>query len=300
MHKLKRIIVGHDLRTGGDNALRTAALLAKRCTAELRLVHVVEPLHLYQRVSHPLANPGAIEEIAQKIGARFQSMAATPGLADLKVEYEVRRGKPFVELIMARRVWQADLLVVGSGSHEGGSLLGATGEKVLRKALVPVLVAKKALNADPKTFLVPTDFSACAKKAAEMAVMLAKSFHGKIIFLHVVDLYPAFAAAYPDDIGVSVPLPPPAPEELEREWLAFLSGLALEKLQWDKITVEGEAAADILRQADAQRADLIVVGTHGRTGLAHMLMGSVAEKVVRRAAGPVLTIRPEAFQFEMP
>ena len=84
------------------------------------------------------------------------------------------------------------------------------------------------------------------------------------------------------------------------EWLDFLSGLVLEKLQWDKITVEGEAATDILRQAETQRVDLIVVGTHGRPAWPICSWGSVAEKVVRRAAGPVLTIRPEAFQFEMP
>jgi len=300
MHQLKRIIVGHDLRPGGDLALKSAAVLAKRCSAELRLVHVVEPLHLYQRMSHPLTTPNGMEEISQKVGAKLQTLASNPALADLKVEYEVRRGKLFVELIIARRAWQADLIVVGSMSDEGGGLLGSTGERVVRKALVPVLVAKETLNAEPKTFLVPTDFSSCAKKAAEVALMLAKSFHGRIIFLHVVDLYPAYAVAYTDEVGVSVPLPPPTPEELEAEWREFLSGLSFGKVQWEKSAHEGDPATDILRQAESQRADLIVIGTHGRTGLAHMLMGSVAEKVVRRAAGPVLTIRPEAFQFEMP
>jgi nucleotide-binding universal stress UspA family protein len=55
-----------------------------------------------------------------------------------------------------------------------------------------------------------------------------------------------------------------------------------------------------LHQARLKHADLIVMGTHGRTGLEHMLLGSVAEKVVRGATDPVLTIRPDAFQFELP
>jgi nucleotide-binding universal stress UspA family protein len=99
---------------------------------------------------------------------------------------------------------------------------------------------------------------------------------------------------------VSVPIPPPSPEELEPEWEAFLSGLSLEKVDWEKCAEEGQTANAILRKAKQMQADMIVIGTHGRSGLPHMLLGSVAEKVLRTASCPVLTIRPEAFQFELP
>jgi nucleotide-binding universal stress UspA family protein len=105
---------------------------------------------------------------------------------------------------------------------------------------------------------------------------------------------------YAHEFGVSLPIPPPSPEEIEPEWKAFLSGLSLAKIHWEKDTAEGQAASAIVRQAEQVRADLIVMGTHGRSGLPHMLLGSVAEKVVRTASCPVLTVRPEAFQFEMP
>lgn len=300
MRQLRRIIVGHDLRVGGETALRSAALLAKRCGAALRLVHVIEPQRSYQRISHPLTSPYTVEEIAQKTGARLQALAVSSELAHLQVEYEVRIGKPFAELIIARRAWQADLIAVGSASQEEVHFLGSTSERVVRKAMVPVLVAKKALSAWSKTFLLPTDFSDCAKKAAGEALWLAESFSGRIVFLHVVDLYPLYSVAYTDDFGVSVPLPPPAPESIESEWQDFLSGLPLEKVEWEKCTEEGEAATTILRQAEQKQADLIVMGTHGRTGLEYMLLGSVAEKIVRRTHCPVLTIRPDAFRFEMP
>jgi nucleotide-binding universal stress UspA family protein len=71
-------------------------------------------------------------------------------------------------------------------------------------------------------------------------------------------------------------------------------------MDWQKETGEGEAATAILREAERVRADLIVMGTHGRSGLPHMLVGSVTEKIVRAASCPVLTIRPDAFQFELP
>jgi hypothetical protein len=66
MRQLKRSIAGHDLGIGGEAALRSAAVPAKRCGGALRLVHVVEPLDAYQRMSHPLTSPYTLEEIAQK------------------------------------------------------------------------------------------------------------------------------------------------------------------------------------------------------------------------------------------
>lgn len=147
MAELKKIIVGHDLRAGGETALRSAAVLARRCSAELRLVHVIEPQHTYQRISHPLTSPYTLEEIAQKSGVKLQALAASPELAHLQVEYEVRTGKPFVELIIARRAWQADLIVVGGASQPEPHFLGSTSERVVRKAMVPVMVAKKVLSA---------------------------------------------------------------------------------------------------------------------------------------------------------
>ena len=300
MRQLQRIIVGHDLGVGGEVALGSAVALANRFGAALRLVHVVEPLDAYQRISHPLTSPYTLEEIAQKTGARLQALVASPELARLQVEYEVRRGKPFVELIIAGRAWLADLIVVGGASRLEQPFLGSTSERILRKALVPVMVAKRLLSSEAKTFLVPTDFSSCARKAAEEALMLAECFGGRILFFHVLDLYPAYTVAYAHELGVSVPIPPPSPEQIEPEWEAFLSGLPLDKIEWQKSTEEGQAATAIVRQAERMEADMIVIGTHGRSGLPHMLLGSVAEKVVRAASCPVLTIRPEAFQFELP
>jgi nucleotide-binding universal stress UspA family protein len=300
MRQLKRIIIGHDLGVGGEVALRSAVVLANRCGATLRLVHVVEPLDAYQRISHPLTSPFTLEEIAQKTGARLRALAVSPELARLQVEYEVRKGKPFVELIIAGRAWLADLIVVGGASRTEEPFLGSTSERILRKALVPVMVTKKPLSSEAKTFLVPTDFSSCARKAAEEALMLAKNFSARIVFFHVLDSYRSYTIAYAHDLSVSVPISPPSPEEIEPEWEAFLSGLPLEKLDWEKCTEEGQAATAIVHQAKHVQADMIVIGTHGRSGLPHMLLGSVAEKVVRTASCPVLTIRPEAFQFDMP
>jgi universal stress protein E len=300
MRQVKRIIVGHDLRIGGEVALKSAVVLANRCGAALRLVHVVEPLDAYQRISHPLTSPFTLEEIAQKTGARLQALAASPELARLQVEYEVRKGKPFVELIIAARAWQTDLIVVGGASQKEEPFFGSTTHPIVRKSPVPVMVAKKSLSAEAKTLLVATDFSACAREAAEEALMIAECFRGRVVFFHVLDLHPSYTTVYAHDLGVSLPIPPALPEEIEPDWEAFLSGLPLDKVDWEKSAEEGQAAAAIVDQAKHVNADMIVMGTHGRSALQHMLLGSVAEKVMRAASCPVLTIRPEAFRFELP
>jgi nucleotide-binding universal stress UspA family protein len=110
----------------------------------------------------------------------------------------------------------------------------------------------------------------------------------------------SYAVRYVHDLGVSLPISPPTPEQIEPEWEAFLSGLPLENIDWEKSVTEGDASSAIVRQAQDLKADVIVMGTHGRTGLPYMLIGSVAEKVARTAPCPVLTIRPETFEFQMP
>lgn len=297
---LKRIVVGHDLRAGGEVAVQSAAAFADRYHAALKLVHVVEPYHFYQKITFPpLPHAYTSEEISRRVRRELEALAASPELARLPTECEVRTGKPFVELIAACRAWQGELLVVGGTAEGEERFLGSTGERVLRKAPVPVLVAKKSLTAEAKTFLVPTDFSPCAKKAAEEALTLVRSFGGRVLFFHALDIRYIYPVAY----GPEILLPPINPEDIpgEGEWQGFLFGLPfLEEVTWEKRTEEGRAAAAIVRLAEESKADLIVMGTHGRSGLAHMLLGSVAEQVVRAASCPVLTIRPDAFSFELP
>ena len=301
MQQLHRILVGHDFRAGGEVAVSSAAALAARYGAALRLVHVVEPPHLYQRLSHPLTSPYSPEELAQQAGSALETIATGSGLEHLSVEYEVHTGKPFVELIVARRAWNADLIVVGGSGQGAEPGLGRTSERVVRKAMVPVLIAKAQFSAQAKTLLVPTDFSTGARKAAEEALTLAASFGARVIFLHAIDVSHIYAAT----TGADMPALPPPPvveaQDLELEWEAFLSDLPLlSQLAWERRTVTGLAASAIVQQAEERQADLLVIGTHGRTGLAHMLLGGVTEEVTRTARCPVLTIRPDAFQFELP
>jgi nucleotide-binding universal stress UspA family protein len=137
-----------------------------------------------------------------------------------------------------------------------------------------------------RTILFPTDFSAEAGSAFEVASALAADSRGRLVMLHVE---PSPLTSLGDIAGV-----PPLPDEYDRPGTEE----ALQRLQSPRsgFTVErrleyGYAASVILQTAREIGADLIVMGTHGRTGLRRLLMGSVAEKVVRKASCPVLTVR---------
>ena len=139
-----------------------------------------------------------------------------------------------------------------------------------------------------RKILVATDFSACAAAALDHAVDLATTLKADILLVHVLTS-PASYFALPS----LVPMP--------HEWLQSLRKEALDRLDEQSRRVRGPAIRTELREgptdeaivaaAAAAKADLIVMGTHGRTGLQHALLGSVAERVVRRSPVPVLTVR---------
>lgn len=298
MSTLQRILVAHSLFPDGDIALRSAVVLAERAQAALYLLHVVEPYPVYQRLRFPTVPAHAmLEEVVLKVRAQLNDLAASPLLSRLPVETDAHVGKPFVEIVKACRAWQANVIVMGVSPRGTERFLGSTGERVLRKSPVPVLLAKSELLPGPKTVLIPIDFSPASRDAAVEALALVRGFGGRAVFLHVLDLRYLYPAAY----GVEpVIVPPVKPEDLEPEWQEFLGTLPLADMAWEKQTREGPAALQIAGAATALNADLVVIGTHGRTGVAHMLLGSVAEAVLRLTECSVLTVRPEAFRFELP
>ncbi|MBL8753249.1 MAG: universal stress protein [Planctomycetes bacterium] len=137
--------------------------------------------------------------------------------------------------------------------------------------------------------LCPTDFSPVAAAALERATMLARTFGAELILVHVVQTfaYPVF------DLGLVGVMPQlqeeqvqRARERLEQTKAGLGSGLVV---RTDLRT--GDAREQVLAAARDAKADLIVMGTHGHTGLAHVLLGSTTERVVRLAECPVLTVR---------
>ncbi len=144
-----------------------------------------------------------------------------------------------------------------------------------------------------RRILVPVDFSACSRAALEHAAMLAKSFNATIDLLYVWEA-PAFVApeAMVGAAGTTQTLAQLASDQAEVAMREFAAQAREEGIEIAATRVEqGDPAHTIVELAERENYDLIAMGTHGRSGFAHFLLGSVAEKVVRRAARPVLTVR---------
>ena len=95
--------------------------------------------------------------------------------------------------------------------------------------------------------------------------MLGKCFDARLVFSYVLDSRRSLATRYARELRVTVQMPLPSPAEMEPKWEAFLSGLQLEIVDWEKHTGEGQAANAIVREAKHRQADIIVMSTHGRT-----------------------------------
>jgi nucleotide-binding universal stress UspA family protein len=154
-------------------------------------------------------------------------------------------------------------------------------------------MCEEDITMDIRQILAPTDFSEFSKQAVESAYALAQTFGAKLLLLHVVEP-PTYAVEgfAPASMGTTLL------EDLERQASLDLAQVPPETanatLEVMRQVVVGIPYRKIVEVAAAEKVDLIVMATHGRTGLSHLVMGSVAERVVRTAPCPVLTIRPTA------
>jgi len=144
-----------------------------------------------------------------------------------------------------------------------------------------------------RRILLPTDFSGCANFALPYAAEIARAAGATIVCVHVVEtITPAVGFS-----GLAEPMPiADISEQLEDSAERELPQLAgcdeFNGLNVEEVIVHGDAAAEIVRVANEQKVDLIVVSSHGRTGLGRMIFGSTAEAVVRHAGCPVLVVKP--------
>ena len=137
-----------------------------------------------------------------------------------------------------------------------------------------------------KKILVATDFSEGSDEALDRAIEMAKVSGAEIEVLHVIELaeeFPFGTTYFDADYGVLY-------ASVDRELARRADRARAAGLRCETKIIEGTATTDIIQRAQRIGADLVVVGNHGRTGLAHIVLGSVAERVVRRASCPVLTV----------
>jgi nucleotide-binding universal stress UspA family protein len=152
-----------------------------------------------------------------------------------------------------------------------------------------------------RSILLPTDFSECGNYALSYAAPLARMFGASMICVHVIEpMVPTLGYS-----GMTEPLPiadiaDQLEDSAERELPKIAECEECAGLEIEELIVHGEAASEIVRVAKDRKVDLIVVSSHGRTGLGRILFGSTAEAVVRHAPCPVLVVKPPQEETQKP
>lgn len=148
-----------------------------------------------------------------------------------------------------------------------------------------------------KKILCPIDHSDCSKEALKYAVSFALREEAVLYLLHVIDIrtfdenLDTITKQMPDDKSI---------HQLREKLLECVPEEIRSDMKIEAMVVQGIPFVEIISAAKQNDVDMLVIGTHGRTGLAHIMLGSVSEKVVRKAPCPVLTVRQPNHKFVMP
>lgn len=287
------ILTTTDFSPESLTGVKYAVMLAQKFNAELTLLHVIEPAPPFSGFEKVVI---ASDDAALAVCARSKLAKLVKREVKTKAaaSYFVCAGKAFDRIVEFARKDKADLIVISTHGFTGVKrvMMGSTAEHVVRHASCPVLTVSSKRPDGPlkvKRILVPIDFSNLSKDALPYARLLAEAFSAEIVLGTVIEQYPVAPRAGSElSAQVIVPMMHAARTELE--------ALANELRKITDVNVKVEVSAgqpfqEICGMAARYAADLIVLTTHGYTGLKRMLIGGTAERVVRHATCPVLVVR---------
>ena len=297
---IKTILVPIDFSELSGEAIATAKDLARRFGASIHLAHVHEfPFAPALPGPVPVSILAYRDDAATRRMRRLHGLAKRNNLASEDSHFLV--GAPtFREICQLAREIEADLIVMPTHGHTGLARFfgGSTAERIVQHAPCPVLVARRAARpARPKgggklsidTILVPVDFSQPSFQALEYAIEFAGKVAARLLVYHAVSLGDAFTADGYAMYDLSA-LERAAREDAEEQMQKFVALAKFGRVAYETIVTTAAPIAGICALAEERGVDLIITPTHGRTGFKHLLMGSVAELVVRHAERPVLVV----------
>ncbi len=288
--KIRNILIATDFSESAAVAQSAAFEIAKRFDAKVHAFHALEvPLPIFEPYS--VSVPDAFIAETRKM-AKEKLQEVVQAAESLGVECSPALGAIPAPTDIAdhARTVNAELVVVGTEGHTGirHFFLGSVAEGTIKGAPCSVLVARGPLDATLETVVVGTDFSSEAQSALDTACEIANQFHADLHLVHAADTAPALTGQY------EISMPTPYYESVMAAARKRIAALAETCRVNGTVSTEVStvpAAVALPEAAERLGAGLIVVGSQGRTGAKHLLLGSVAERTVRHAPCSVWTVR---------
>ena len=293
------IVVTTDFSQEAKRAYTVGAQLASRSGAALILVHVAEPPGEFF-FKHGVGAASGVPRApyVESVHRQLEDEATDEALRGLEVEAVLLDGSgPQQEqLAHLAQERQAEMVVAASSGHSmvGRLLLGSFLEKLIRISSVPVLTVRPMDSSTwkPLRVVVPTDFSENSKAVLPWIKRFWAEFHPTFLFVHVIEVEtPLLEVPPPMGVGFAAEFYADRPGRA-RECFRELQAAELSGLITEFKVLHGRHYHQINAFAKEADADLVLLATHGWTGVDHLVMGSVAERVARDAPCSVLTVRP--------
>jgi nucleotide-binding universal stress UspA family protein len=299
---IRNILVPIDFSQMSIQAIETAKGFAQRFGATIHLAHVHQ---FYYSAGFTAPMPPVIpystytyDQEAEKRAARDLNLLAKKHELSPSTAHLLTGAPAFDEICRLARELPADLIITPTHGRTGLKhvFLGSTAERIVQHSPCPVLVARQTKK-QPKnraftsisTILVPVDFSDCSLRGLNYAIAFAGKFAAKIILLHAVELGYAYTSDGYAMYDLSE-LKKAAQKDAERQMAEFVKAAKFGRVPFGTAIRTGSPVEEISAFAEGRDVDLIIASTHGWTGFKHILIGSIAEQVVRHAPCPVLVV----------
>jgi nucleotide-binding universal stress UspA family protein len=306
MVEIRRILCPTDFSDFSRRALDHAVVIAKWYESTITLLHVCSavPAAAYAPGGGVVPSPVLTAEDRQALLEAMRQFAMGEVGGDVGIELDIAEDATAAGILAKAAQMRADLLVMGTHGRAGFErlVLGSVTEKVLRKATCPVLTVPRGVaDAVPlpsvlfKRIICAVDFSDCSMHGLNYAMSIAQAAEAHLTVMHVIELAPDVppeghenALAGPRTLGQYLAV-------AEEDGRARLSEAVPDGVRAycavDTVLATGKPYREILRVAGEQKADLLVIGIHGRGAIDRFLFGSTAQHLVRQASCPVLTLR---------
>jgi nucleotide-binding universal stress UspA family protein len=283
----EKILALYDLSDPSKAALEWSIRFGERFHSELKVIHLL------------IREEGAemSRRIRDEIDKTVRTLTARGGEGRLnKLEINVSAGKTVPSLLGIIEKESPDLVVLGTHGRTGLDyvLLGSVAEKIARHSPSPVLTVRRSSVWPPKTLLVPVDF-ADGGEASEEALLLATQFCQsipvRVELVHILSM-PDLVTGFPESMAGRAPIDQEKMEKFAMGKLGEIIAMHPSLKMFPRVSI-GPIADEICRIAKEARADVILIPTHGRSALGRLLLGSVAEHVIRYAPCHVLSFCPK-------